>query len=193
MAGSHYNRAWVIHSVMSEALERLLLARFMGEYQPHVPDTLKHLSADPETGININTQTCSYLESKYEVFRNSIRCDRLGKTPRYWSMYLDLIRAQHHMHLAAQENNFQVRMSSWQYFIPFFFVLNKTNYARYRSYYVEILDNLEILYPGLKSLLSSKGMSVQAQDRQCKRTAIDQRGEQTINKDAKTCHQIIGS
>ena len=178
MAGSHHNRAWIIHSVMSEALERLLLARFMGEAQPHVPDTLKHLSADPETGININIQTCSDLESKYEVFRNSIRCGRLGKTPRYWWMCLDLIRVQHHMHLAVQENNFQARMSSWQYFIPVFFVLNKTNYARYGSYYVEILDNLEILYPGLKSLLSSKGMSVQAQNRHCIRTAIDQRGEQ---------------
>ena len=71
-------------------------------------------------------------------------------------------------------------------FIPFFFVLNKTNYARYGSYYVEILDDLEILYPGLKSLLAAKSRSVQAQDRQCIRTAIDQRGEQTTNKDAKT-------
>ena len=86
----------------------------MGEAQPHVPDTLKHLSADPETGINICIQTCSDLQFMYEVFRNSIRCGRLGKTPQCWLMYLDLIRAQHHMHLAVQENNFQVRISSWQ-------------------------------------------------------------------------------
>ena len=103
-------------------------------------------------------------------------------------MYLDLVRAQHCMHLAVQENNVQVRTSSWQYFNPFFFMFNKINYARYGSYYVEILCDLENLYPGLQQLLERKGMSVQ--DRHCVCTAIDQRGEQTINRDAKTAGGI---
>ena len=29
--GSHYNRAWFVHSLFSEALERLLLTRFLVE------------------------------------------------------------------------------------------------------------------------------------------------------------------
>ena len=31
LVGSHYNRAWTLHSVFSEALERLLLERFLNE------------------------------------------------------------------------------------------------------------------------------------------------------------------
>ena len=43
-----------------------------------------------------------------------------------------------------------------------------------------------VLYPGLKDLLSEKGMSVQAQERFPLRVPVDQTGEQTSNRDAKT-------
>ena len=49
-----------------------------------------------------------------------------------------------------------------------------------------MLENMEALYPGLKDLLSEKGMSVQAQERLPFRVPVDQRGEQTLNRDAKT-------
>ena len=45
---------------------------------------------------------------------------------------------------------------------------------------------MEVLYPGLKGLLSEKGMSVQAQERFPLRVPVDQSGEQTLNRDAKT-------
>ena len=57
---------------------------------------------------------------------------------------------------------------------------------RYGSYYIHTMVNIESVYPGLKELLKDMGISVQAQSTYALRTAIDQRGEQTINKDAKT-------
>ena len=48
------------------------------------------------------------------------------------------------------------------------------------------MENIEQMYPGLKDLLKQNGMSVQAQESFPIRIAIDQRGEQTINRDAKT-------
>ena len=60
------------------------------------------------------------------------------------------------------------------------------NYARYGTYYLQQLTQMETLNPGLKKLLMAKGMSVQAQTNHPVRTSVDQRGEQTINKDAKT-------
>ena len=41
-------------------------------------------------------------------------------------------------------------------------------------------------YPGMKEYLKLGGISVQPQARHLVRTATDQRGEQTINKNAKT-------
>ena len=42
----------------------------------------------------------------------------------------------------------------------------------------------------MKELLMTKGMSVQARTVNPVRTAIDQRGEQTINKDANTTGNV---
>ena len=41
---------------------------------------------------------------------------------------------------------------------------------------------IDHLYPGLKQILENNSMSIQAQDRCAIRTAIDQRGEQTLKK-----------
>ena len=60
------------------------------------------------------------------------------------------------------------------------------NYARYVSYYVQVLKNIEKNFPGMREMLESAGIRVQSQDRYPLRTAIDMRGEQTLNKDAKT-------
>ena len=55
-----------------------------------------------------------------------------------------------------------------------------------RAYIYYILKQIESKYPGLKELLLPCGLSVQAQETHPVRTAIDQRGKQTINRDAKT-------
>ena len=60
------------------------------------------------------------------------------------------------------------------------------NYARYGSYYVQVLKQIQSKYPGLMELLLPCELSVQAQETNPVRTAIDQQGEQTINRDAKT-------
>ena len=46
-----------------------------------------------------------------------------------------------------------------------YFALNKPNYARYASYYVGVLENIEALYPGLKELLDNNRLSVQTQEK----------------------------
>ena len=48
------------------------------------------------------------------------------------------------------------------------------------------MANIETAHPGCKKLLLNKGLSVQAQSRYPLRTSKDQRGKQTINRDAKT-------
>ena len=68
----------------------------------------------------------------------------------------------------------------------FYFAFNMLNYARYGSYYVHTLKNMETLHPGLKDMLEKTGLSVQAQDHHLICTTLDKRAEQTINRDTKT-------
>ena len=93
---------------------------------------------------------------------------------------------QHVIHTAVQENNFDAQLAAWDYFILLYFAFSKTNYARCGSFYVETLKSIEEKYPGLKEMLKKAGLSVQGQNKYPLHTAIDQRGEQTINHNAKT-------
>ena len=187
LSGSHYNRSWLVHSTFSEALERLLYDRFLEEYKLNIPDLIQLAANDPYSDhSDIVTEVKSHID-EYKEFQQRIRNGEFGKTPMFWlCSYLDLMHVQHLAHLSIQENNFEVGLKCWQYFLPFYFALNKTNYFRHGSYYVNLLENIEQIYPGLKELLRYKGLSVQAQDRYKLRTAIDEREEQSINRDAKT-------
>ena len=90
-------------------------------------------------------------------------------------------------HSAVQENDIEKLAFAWYSFLPFHFVLDKQNYARY----VTMLLNMEAPYPALKTLLAKKRVSLQDQVRYRLRTSVDQRGEQTINKEAKTADLFI--
>ena len=79
-----------------------------------------------------------------------------------------------------------MRLDAWNKMLPYYFTFNKTNYARYGSYYVQLLKQIDNRYKGLKVLLNDAGISVQAQETHPLRVSVDQRGEQTINRDAKT-------
>ena len=57
---------------------------------------------------------------------------------------------------------------------------------RYGSYYVKPLINIDSTHPGMENVLKFGGLSVQARERHAVKTSTDQRGEQTINKEAKT-------
>ena len=141
--------------VIAEAVERLLLARFLGETKPVVPELLFHLSTDSFT-----EESVAHLEDfgrAFESFKDDIRRGKLGKTAKFWMIYLDLMRIQHLIHTAIQENDFDLRLYCWRFYIPFYFAMDKQNYARYGSFYVETMININRIYPGLKPLLEKKG------------------------------------
>ena len=187
MSGSHYNRGWIINIVMSEALERLLLKRFLQEIKPDIDDEigaslLNNGDVNHENNINLTHP----LQDKYNEFKSRVQEGLAGKTAQCWIIYLNMMQKQHMAHTSIQENNFHLRLQSWKSFLPWYLALDMHNYARYGSYYVEMLNHIDGIYPGLQQVLSSNGLSVQAQSNYPLRTPIDQRGEQTINCAAKT-------
>ena len=48
LAGSHYNRAWFVHKIFEEALEQLLLTRFLVEEKPYILASVRHGDFQPE-------------------------------------------------------------------------------------------------------------------------------------------------
>ena len=68
--------------------------------------------------------------------------------------------------------------------------MNQQSYSCYGSINVKILSQLEEIVPGCNDLLVKKALLVKSQDHYPLRTNIDQCGEQTINRDAKTSEGI---
>ncbi len=106
---------------------------------------------------------------------------------QFWVFnYLDIIKVIQLVHTAVQEGKFDFRKEGFKRMMPYFFSLKKTIYSRYGSYYIEKLRALESTDPGCFALIRENGISVQEQDRYPLRAAIDQREEQTLNREAKT-------
>ena len=167
-------------------MERLLMLRFFGELNIQLPSQSAELVAEPDLfNVEIVDSSVLFIQ-QYEDFKDQVGCGVYEKTTQYWLQYMDLMKYQRMAHIPVQANGFESRVESWEKFLPFYFAFIMVNYARYGSYYVHILKNMETLHPGLNDMLEKTGLSVQAQDRYPILTALDQRGEQTINRDVKT-------
>ena len=191
LAGSHYNRCWKIHGHFAEALERLLLQRFLGDNDCSLNIIISGNQILDAASGNVDSllksTSAKELDSKFEQFKETIREGKLGKTAKFWLVnYLDIMHILHALHISIHEGDYELRLKAWKEILPYFFSLNRTNYSRYGTYYVCQLQAIDKLFPGCKLLLKHYGISVQGQDRYPLRTAVDQSGEQTFNRDAKT-------
>ena len=198
--GSHFNRCWRVHRPFAEALESFLMERFIDYKQLAIPETVIAFTESIQVKDNdetvVNDQGVQVFHRQYLEFQERCRVGDFERTAHFWvALCLDIIEVLHMIHYAVQINNFDLRMIAWKKMLLFFFAMNKTNYSRYGSYYLRMLEPIELQYPGCKELLLSAGLSVQAQDHYSNRTAIDQRKEQSINRDVKTesCSKCIAS
>ena len=141
LAGSHYNRTWFVHEIFAEALEQLLLTRFLVEEKPYIPASVRHGDFQPER-LDTGVTRCKSLESldaffaKYTKYRSEVSNGKIGKTAQFWTMYLDIMRYQTMAHTAVLENDLKSFMFCWQQFLPLYFALNKLDYARYEVFLV---------------------------------------------------------
>ena len=101
----------------------------------------------------LDKEDTSKFFQKYKKYRDDVRERKISKTTQYWILHLDLMRLQHQIHTAVQINNFDMRLDPWDKMLPMHFALNKTNYARYGTWYIQTMKEIDDRYPGLKPLL----------------------------------------
>ena len=194
--GSHYNRCWSVHEHFAEALEILLYERYLIESSlptQHIENSHVTAACEGNDSLLLNDPVLRENVLSYSKFKQSARDGNLGKTPQFWTLnYLDIMETLHQLHIAVQESDFDERLRAYLQMMPYICKLNLVNYLRYGSFYICQMLNMEELFPGNKEILKTYGISVQGQDKYPLRTAIDQRGEQTLNRDAKMPGGITG-
>ena len=157
------------------------------EVKDKITDREIYCATDGDIGSIASSPDLNDLHRLFETYKEEVRAGKLRKTAQFWLLnYLDIVHILNGIHIAVQESNYELRLKCWKEILPHFFCLNRTNYSPYGSYYVSQLLKIDELFPGCKDLLKHYGISVQGQERYPLRTAVDQRGEQTLNRDAKT-------
>ena len=185
LAGSHYNRAWRVHSAFSEGLERCLYKRFRFESKnSKLPEPIESLLGENDHDFITDERISNLKEMSdgYEKFKQKCRNGDHDENPKFWVAYIDFVQMQQRAQTAIQEGDFDARLEAWIWFLPYYFSFSMQNYARYASFYVELINCIDQLHPGMRDEFL---VGIQAQDRYPHMTPIDQRGEQTFNREAK--------
>ena len=118
---------------------------------------MNEIAAVPDSFEKSLITSCANLISRYQQFKTDVRNGKLGKTAQFWMMYVDLMELQQMAYTSIQTNDYDMRLYAWENILPYYFALNKVNYARYGTYYVETLKQIDIRYPGLKPIVGKKG------------------------------------
>ena len=77
--GTHYSRAWTIHSTLSEARERLQMSRFIWERNITFPDEIKEYFAEGKYDAWNVVEMFSPLSTQHGSYKEKTRSGELGK------------------------------------------------------------------------------------------------------------------
>ena len=196
--GKHYNRALRVHKLMSEALERLLLIKFIDICESHllqqVHDETAALSKPSKESLQsvLENEACQIMFEQYSVFISKVRDGLLGKTAQLWLYYKETISIVLRFLRATRENYMDLHIACLQQMRPLCFAMDHNNYAKYFTIYFVSLLNANHTHPGVEQLLRDDGFSVSRSNVSNSRIAVDQTIEQTINRHAKSHGGIVG-
>ena len=132
---------------------------FQGRVKLSIQTVKSCLSYVDERKYSSVSHQLKIIEDKHQSSKQEIRFGKKGKTAQFWMSYLDIMEQQHYLHVDIQQNSFAACMNAWEYFLPFYFVMNKLNYAKYGSYCLHQMKDREVIYPGLKVPVSVRGQN----------------------------------
>ena len=143
-----------------------------------IPEMLKHAEYSEVNKVFQDEEVNSFL-TKVENAVKRCTNGEFGKTAQYWMANVKLVERQHLLHYAVKTNCYEIRLSVWKEWMTLCFATNHVHYARYGTYYVNFLENIESTHPGAKEEIEEKGLSVRRNDIGIGQ-AIDLAGEQTL-------------
>ena len=179
LEGKHYNRAFLLHKSLAEVISRI----FQDFIQFKVTAGDKINVSDIDNGLSDSTSAL-YIAKYSTEFKNGLSGAH-GETAAYWLKYVDLVDSLHSLNYSLLANDFETRLAAWKELLPLFFYFDRTHYARYGTYYINSLENMELTHPGAKDELIKSGISVR-RNKFGIGQAVDLAGEQTYMRNAKT-------
>ena len=94
-----------------------------------------------------NNDVITLLIEKYQQLKKKGLEGKLGKTAQYWLTYMEMVPRPHQFQFAINTNNLQLRIEAREYFLRGCFATNKIHYARYGTFHIQQLKNLDSTHP----------------------------------------------
>ncbi len=93
------------------------------------------------------------LSTKLDVllndFNNYVKAkSSVNSTMAFWLHYLEMVQVLLHFIRATRENDWALHLSAVRSMLPWFFVADRVNYARYGTIYWLEMISLETSHPG---------------------------------------------
>ena len=125
------------------------------------------------------------LRLVFQKYMHNVRNECLGKLAYFWLIYIDTMSTKYKNWVFVQEKWFSLRSivdRELHSFIPICFCYYMHKYARYVSYYVQVLKSTSKNTMDWKKIVTYVAFNVESQDRYPLRTAINMQGKVTFNK-----------
>lgn len=202
LSGTHYTRAIKGFFILSEALLRLQFNEFFSDQQQEKFNkeikVLQEFKEEMSCGNVDKSQLklkefCALSEnllSEFAQFRKkrSIESDLF----KYWDIVLTLISIVRDLIRADREGNWLLHLETMKKLQPIFQAMDRINYARWSSVYLEDMLMLPTQAPEVYEKFLEGRFAVKQSNTPFTSVGTDQRLEQTINKSQKSSGGIIG-
>ena len=139
--GKTYNRCVRIHELLANVLERKLYDCFISSLNCETRDeflfTMENMSSIDES--ETHPVIATFLR-EYQIFFEKAIEGKLGKMFRYWSIYIYLINQLHReLQTCVKTNDVSGYVSILKIILIVFFALNRLNYARWGTLFLQKL------------------------------------------------------
>ena len=200
LEGKHYNRGVRAHKIVFEALLRLRWEVFQNWLKMKQPEfeeknivskiaKVRESFLSSELKDLISSSSFAELHDLYKEFGK----EEPGAMGSFWNSYIHLVSLLLKYIRSTREGNWTLHVSSVREMLPWFHAYDRTNYARYASYYWADMATLEERHPDAYRQLCEGNFAVQRSNSiGFSQTPVDQTIEQTFNRDTKTKGGIIG-
>ena len=139
-----------------------------------------------------NFLSSSSLTELHSLYKEFVR-QGASAMESFWNSYIELVSLLLKYIRSTREGCWKLHVSAIREMLPWFHAYNRTNYARYASYYWADMATLEERHPDAYRQLCEGKFAVQRSDSVgFSQTPVDQTIEQTFNRDTKTKGGIVG-
>ncbi|KAI8487179.1 hypothetical protein Bbelb_349770 [Branchiostoma belcheri] len=191
--GKSYNRGVRAHKLLCEALLRLQWQAFIAwlptERNEQLIESISECIeiSDDEALKTSYTKLCqkmpALLQPEYEKFRRQYH--ERSKLFRFWDLYIEAVLLLLRFIRAEREGSWHLHLNAVAEMIPYFFALDRINYARWLSVYLADMQMLPSCAPDVHQQFVDGNHAVCRSQQPFSQVWTDMALEQTINCDSK--------